>query len=657
MVAVVAFHLGMPWAQGGYLGVSLFFTLSGYLITRNLLLEHQRAGAISLRAFWGRRMRRLWPAAWATIAVVTVIGVAAPAYGRAIGFRPGDALAALANVANWRFLSSGSSYASLFEAPSPLLHFWSLAIEEQAYLLMPVLVVACLRRRRPLRSLATVAAVAAAASFAVPVVLGWSVDRVYYGTDSRIGEILVGVVLAAVLHRRADLSPSYGRWLTGAAMAAFVALVVMVPQGSPLIADGLLAAVAAVSVVLVVMALVPTGALARAGRAAPVAWLGRSSYGIYLFHWPLVVMARHAGWSTTGIVAVVAIAGGAALLAAMSMRYLEAPVRQRRTSPRTNLLLGTGTVVTVVALCTVWAPATTVADDLLASLQQQSAQLTSRGVAQAGTDESPAVAASSTTTEPRVASTAPTSTVPSVPTVPAVPTVPTVRFFGDSILLSLALATPGDGLIEPVLLGEDLRLGCGLVDFAELTTDRSADGCDGQVAAWTSSFAAMPSDAAVMMSCQWESIDREVPGVGVVALGDPAYDDLVRSAYSRVTDDFLAAGARAVLWVRCPLFSRSVGIEGLDPQFVASRDPARTARLDAIVDDVVAARPGAACVADLATWVDPRVDDAALRPDGAHFEWRTDRGGGSGIGTTFAAVLAEAWHQCTTGPATATPVP
>jgi peptidoglycan/LPS O-acetylase OafA/YrhL len=649
VVAVVAFHLGMPWAQGGYLGVSLFFTLSGFLIARNLLIEHDRAGSVSLRAFWGRRMRRLWPAAWATIVVLTVVAVAAPAYGRAIGFRPGDALAALGNVANWQFLSSGSSYASLFEAPSPLLHFWSLAIEEQAYLVLPLLVVACLRRGRSPRALAVVAAGVAAVSFGVPVLFGWSVDRTYYGTDSRIGEILVGVVLAAVLHRRAS-SVSLGRTGPGLAVvgvAAFAALVVLVPQGSAAIARGLLPGVAAVSVVLVLAALDPAGAIARVGRVRPVAWVGRVSYGIYLFHWPLVVMAREAGWSTTGIIATVAVAGGAVLLAWASMRYVEGPIRGRTTSPRVNVLLGTGTVAVVVSLCTVWAPAPTVADDLLASLQEQSALLANTVVEVAATD--PTAPTTTTTPGGSTTPTAPTATAPTAPTttVPTVPAVPTVRFFGDSILLSAVLSTSGEGLIRPVVLDGDVRLGCGIVAFTEpgAATDGAdaVSSCSDAVPGWAASIAASPVDAVVMMSCQWESVDRDLPGAGRVALGDPAFDDVVRVAYTRATDQLLDAGARAVLWVRCPAFSSAVGVAELDPRFVASRDPARAERLAVLIDEVVAARPGRACVVDLAGWVSPRIDDASLRPDGSHFEWRTP----TGIGLAFAALVSEAWNACT----------
>ena len=136
VLAVFAFHAGFGWAPGGFLGVSVFFTLSGYLITRLLLDDGWTHDHIDLLRFWARRVRRLLPAALVTIAFVMVLS--ATVLRVQPGVVRGDALAALAYVANWRFLFTGQSYTALFAAPSPLLHFWSLAIEEQFYLVYPL---------------------------------------------------------------------------------------------------------------------------------------------------------------------------------------------------------------------------------------------------------------------------------------------------------------------------------------------------------------------------------------------------------------------------------------------------------------------------------------------------------------------------------------
>ena len=139
VLAVLFFHAGFPWARGGYLGVSTFFTLSGFLITSLLLVEHGATGRVALGRFWSRRLRRLLPASALTLAAVA-IGSQVFDELAVDGLR-GDLLASLFQVANWRFIFDDQSYAALFSSPSPLLHFWSLAIEEQFYLLWPIVLV------------------------------------------------------------------------------------------------------------------------------------------------------------------------------------------------------------------------------------------------------------------------------------------------------------------------------------------------------------------------------------------------------------------------------------------------------------------------------------------------------------------------------------
>src|SRR5690554_4146704 len=146
VAGVLCYHGGLAWAQGGFLGVDLFFVLSGFLITTLLLREHEDRGAIALGAFWIRRARRLLPALGLLIVLVILYAlfVAAPDELRTIR---GDALATLGYVANWRFIATDDSYFALFQAPSPLRHVWSLAIEEQFYLLWPLIVYGVLRWR------------------------------------------------------------------------------------------------------------------------------------------------------------------------------------------------------------------------------------------------------------------------------------------------------------------------------------------------------------------------------------------------------------------------------------------------------------------------------------------------------------------------------
>src|SRR4051794_8001821 len=201
LIAMLAFHDDR--LRGGFLGLTTFFTLSGFLITGLLLSEFASTQRVSLGSFYSRRARRLMPAALIGIGVAALVSFALHDGQTSLNFRA-DALSALAQVANWRFLFSGRVYANLLATPSPLLHYWSLAVEEQFYLLLAPLIVALLvvaKGRRAL--LGSALGVLAVLSF----VDGWfvvnqSIDRAYYGTDSRALEFLIGAVLAVVMSRR-----------------------------------------------------------------------------------------------------------------------------------------------------------------------------------------------------------------------------------------------------------------------------------------------------------------------------------------------------------------------------------------------------------------------------------------------------------------------
>jgi peptidoglycan/LPS O-acetylase OafA/YrhL len=196
VAAVLLFHAGLSWIPGGQLGVTVFFTISGFLITSLLLLEKHRTGAIALRAFWGRRARRLVPAMLVCFALVAVVvRLSTTPASEGIGW---DAVAAATWTANWRFVLHHQQYADLFSLPSPFQHFWSLAVEEQFYVFFPLLAVAVLGRRGTrLRSgrLAVLLTALVAASTWQAVRLydaGQGLGHAYYGTDARMAEILVG---------------------------------------------------------------------------------------------------------------------------------------------------------------------------------------------------------------------------------------------------------------------------------------------------------------------------------------------------------------------------------------------------------------------------------------------------------------------------------
>ncbi|MGN6634017.1 MAG: acyltransferase family protein [Oryzihumus sp.] len=341
--AVLVYHLGggsgaaLP---GGYLGVDAFFVLSGYLITSLLLAEHERTGRLDLVAFWGRRVRRLFPAlVLVLLACAGWVWWTGPVEHWAA--RRGDLLATLLYVANWHFAGSGEDYFAAYSGASPLRHAWSLAVEEQFYLLWPALVWALLSwgRRRGLGGRRRVAAAAGVGLVLSAAAMGLehaltSPSRAYYGTDGRVQELAVGVLLAVALPRLRERAT--GRWLTLVPLAGAAVLAVafvLLPDSSALFyrGGGLLVCLA-VAAVIAGVELAPASPLGRALSWRPMVALGTISYGVYLWHWPVVVALPVTGtpgepawWLRQG-----ARVGMALALSVASWRLVERPVQQGR---------------------------------------------------------------------------------------------------------------------------------------------------------------------------------------------------------------------------------------------------------------------------------------------------------------------------------------
>ena len=297
VAAVIAYHLDFGWAKGGYLGVSLFFTLSGYLISRLMVAEVEATGGVDTPAFWRRRIKRLAPASLVTLTAIAVLEHLDPTIWSTNGFR-GSMLGALFNVANWQSLISGAGYFDLLGVASPVRHYWSLAIEEQFYLVFPLVVLVLIgRQRKRIDRLIPVAAAGIAVSVVMTLLLSADPERVYLGTDTRMAEILFGVLFGA-LHQR--FGARLGKWaasLSLPALITFVVAVVTLPPESPLVSHGILIVGGAVWAVLIV-GVAHVGPKARIGLAGtlaaePLPYLGRISYSLYLVHWPIPVSYTH----------------------------------------------------------------------------------------------------------------------------------------------------------------------------------------------------------------------------------------------------------------------------------------------------------------------------------------------------------------------------
>ncbi|HEV2371460.1 MAG TPA: acyltransferase family protein [Streptosporangiaceae bacterium] len=339
VLAVMAFHEGLRAAPGGFLGVDIFFVLSGYLITDLLVSHRARHGSLGLGNFWARRARRLLPAL-AVVLVVVTAAVAVIEPGQMTALRP-VLVAAATYSSNWYQALHHVSYFQTFGPPPPLQHLWSLAIEEQFYLVWPLALGAMLTlatrraqspgsRRGPVAA-AWTAALGSAVLAALLYVPGSDPSRVYYGTDTHATALLVGCALALTwpLASVAAASATVTARLDMLGVAGLVVLAWAVGHFSgtdPAVYPvGL--AVAALAAGALVLAATAPGMVSNTLSLAPLRWLGVRSYGIYLWHWPVIALAAAAigpssppGW--LWLPESVAAIG----LAAVSWRWIEAPI-------------------------------------------------------------------------------------------------------------------------------------------------------------------------------------------------------------------------------------------------------------------------------------------------------------------------------------------
>jgi peptidoglycan/LPS O-acetylase OafA/YrhL len=337
VLAVVAYHQDLAWAPGGFLGVDIFFVLSGYLITGILRADWDRRGRLGLRRFWLRRARRLLPALAVLVAAVCAAATVLDR-GQLHGLRA-DVAAAASYTSNWWQLAADHSYFARFSAPSLLQHLWSLAVEEQFYLVWPLLLALGLRHL-PRRGLVLAIAGAAACSAVAMAVLyqpGADPSRVYLGTDTHALGLLLGAALAVALppERLAARPRARTRRLLDAAgalsAAAVAAGIVGLDQLGAATYRGGLGLVAAATAGLVAVAACPATRTARLLGVWPLRWLGARSYALYLWHWPVLVLARDALGPTAAAGAPVRV-GTLALavgLAAASWTLIEHPIRTR----------------------------------------------------------------------------------------------------------------------------------------------------------------------------------------------------------------------------------------------------------------------------------------------------------------------------------------
>lgn len=342
VLAVIFYHMGLNWAPGGLMGVTVFFVISGYLINGLLVAEHERTGRISLKGFWMRRVRRLLPAI-----LLSVVGIAAlcTLFNPVLldKMRP-DIVPSLLFYNNWWQIFRNVSYFEAAGSPSPLTHFWSLSIEEQFYVVWPLLLLLLYRlgaRKQTIGRVALVLAVASGVAMALLYDPQGDPSRVYYGTDTRAMSLLLGVWLsiawpsAAFDERAAEANrPSLGLNLAGIAACAGLVVVIVATNGfSNFPYYSGIALTSVLSALMIIVLVVPGTWLAKLFGLRPIAWIGKISYSMYLWHFPIILLttdvnsATATPWWMHAIQLVLTIAA-----AALSYYFVEDPIRKGKLS-------------------------------------------------------------------------------------------------------------------------------------------------------------------------------------------------------------------------------------------------------------------------------------------------------------------------------------
>jgi len=683
VAAVVAFHLGR--LGGGFLGVDVFFVLSGFLITRILLGERERTGRNDLRRFWVRRARRLLPALLVVVPVVMLGSWRWLAAWRLPGIRT-DALAALAYVANWRFIWSGQSYFAVGVGPSPFRHTWSLAVEEQFYVLWPLLLVgsvALFRRwRRPRTVVAVVAGavtVLSATAMAVAADRTEDLTRLYYGTDTRVFALAVGGLLAtgwdgwrarleAGGERRAGLVANVG----SLALVPLALLLVYGREDAVGFYRGGFQATAAVATVVVAVLGLGRGPVARVLSHPAPTWVGRRAYGLYLWSWPVQVLLRSRFPDLAPALSDLLVVGVTLALAAASFRYVEQPVMAGGLpwTPRSSASRAGGSLAAVVAVVVGVAFAVSAAAPAPPGLlgvsdeEARDAALADDGfepLPDDGPTTTTATTPSSTTAPPTEdAAASPTVNDPGAdpPFDPAAPVVATgavdpgtvhgrplrVLIVGDSVGWSLGWQV--QAVEAAVDISNRAVIGCGLLPpearwIGEAAGTRSyPDGCSVQAEAEARGMASGP-DVVLLWLGAWEVFDQELDGRRL-RVGSDEYGSLLEARLQARVDAARAAGAPTVMAL-VPCFD-----DRLAPEFRPERlDPERVAWVNERVRAVAGRNPGWVRLIDPATVLcgpdgtslGVAEDGTVVREDGSHFDttavWFWDHYLATAIGAAF----------------------
>jgi peptidoglycan/LPS O-acetylase OafA/YrhL len=616
---VLAQHGGIPGMGGGFLGVDVFFVLSGFLITSLLLDELGRAGRIDLTGFWIRRARRLLPA---LVLMVLAVGAARELLpAQALTGLRDDALAAFVWVANWRFVAQKTDYFTQGAPPSPLQHAWSLGVEEQYYFVWPILLIAvtlllAARAKRYFRratvggvrfTVFVIATFGTLVSAVLAVVLATDAtrDRVYFGTDTRVQALLIGSAASALLVRdwpslnrgwcliRSRWGRRVARALPVVGLVGLAAATHYATGSAGEFRHGLLigVAVAAVAVVAAVT-LEQRGVIARILALPPLVWLGAISYGVYLWHWPIFLALSGERTGLSGLPLFAARCGATLAVAAASWWLIEQPIRRWRPSGIPLLPLAAASVASAAAVTLMVIPVNT-----------------GPGLRETGLP--PGLSA--------VAAVSPSPPGNGRPK-PRDPKRPfTVSVFGDSIgwtWMHYLPPTPGFSFLDHTVIGCSLVRGTPYRYIGQ-TLDQRPE-CDTWPTRWSTQVSQDQPDVALLVIGRWETVDRVNEGQWT-HIGDPTFDAYLNAELERALTIAGSTGVRVV--VASVPYSRDG--ERPDGRLYPEDQPDRVNQWNTMLRNTVSRHSGVQ-ILDLNKKLCPdgvytaKVDGIKVRSDGVH---------------------------------------
>jgi peptidoglycan/LPS O-acetylase OafA/YrhL len=655
IVAVLLYHGGVVWAAGGFLGVEAFFVLSGFLITSLLVAEWRRSGTIGLRAFWARRARRLLPALFCLVAVVGLYQALASTDGVVPGIK-GDGLATLFYFGNWHEIATGSNYFAATGPVSPLQHTWSLAIEEQFYVLWPLSLLGAIwlmsrivRRSRPtdrrviVTLLATSVTLALASSTEAMILFhgGAGANRVYYGTDTRAGGLLTGASLAfalALLRRpeTSERTASGARgsgalgWIALLALSAVLVMMHYADGAAPwLYPFGMLALDLAVAVIIAAVVLRPCSAAGRIFSVAPARRLGQISYGVYLWHFPLFLWLTAASTGVSGARLLGLRLSVTLLVSVVSFVLIEQPVRRRQLP--TWLVAALAPAAMGTACAALFAAAAAAAPPIAVPPQpkpppalngRQACRVSLTDTKQYGVSPLPPAVAAVTQPNWLVAG-EPSWDSHSRVTFHTCPPK-RVMLIGDSLAFSLGLGQMIEEHNYGVEIANAAILGCAFHTAGELnvsgTWEALPAGCPGALGQWRRDERAFKPQAVIVELGYRDTFDWRVNGK-VVHLGQPKFDAAVVAGIRRYIQ-VLGAGNTPILFLSIP-FADPRPLPDGSPAPAAT--PARHAVINSLLRTAAAGDPTEVRVLNIDRVVSPghqyqrEVNGKLCRFDGIHF--------------------------------------